>query len=115
MVSEVPMQTAPDHSPNQPVTVGQQGNAMVNNIRLTVPLSAWIVALFAVASVLISLWSLHEAAQIRMKEQLNAYNLDELKTNQVAYLIGKEQTDHDLIQAYGISKLIGAKHVNKSK
>lgn len=40
MVSEVPMQTAPDHSPNQPVTVGQQGNAMVNNIRLTVPLSA---------------------------------------------------------------------------
>jgi hypothetical protein len=79
----------------------------VNQIRVTMPMSVWGVIALAVAAFILSGISLYEVSQVRMHEQLNAYNLRELSVNQITYLESHVRTDDALIQAYGIGKECG--------
>ena len=76
----------------------------VNQIRVTMPMSVWGVITLAVAAIILSGIALYEVSQVRMHEQLNAYAISDLKSNQITYLESHVRTDNALIQAYGIGK-----------
>ena len=76
----------------------------VNQVRLVMPVSAWAVAVLSAAAIMASGIALYEVGQIRMHEQLNAYDLSQLRSGRVAYLEGQVKTAQALIEAYGIGK-----------
>ena len=88
------------------------GGSTTNQIRITLPVSAWAIAVVCALSLAVSGIALYEAlyvnnhsiGQVRMHEQLNAYNLRELSVNQITYLESHVRTNDALIQAYGIGK-----------
>ena len=81
-----------------------EGSANINQIRVTMPMSMWGVVAISIAAIILSGIALYEVSQVRMHEQLNAYDLSQLKSGRVAYLQGQVETAQKLIQFYGIDK-----------
>lgn len=104
MASEVPTQTAPDHSPNESISAEGGAHVNVNRLNLVVPMSVWFVALISVAAILMSIWALYQLGQVRVYGQLNALHLSEYQDSTGAWLVSQTKTNQALIEAYGIGK-----------
>lgn len=105
MASETPMQTAPDHSPNEAITA--HAGAQVNVNRITLPPARELILGALLAAAIIGLVAVHqEAKDAYTMGWLAQDQINKFMTNQEPKLESEIQTSQALIQAYGIKKSI---------
>ncbi len=107
------MNDTPIHSPDQSMRAESGSHQQILRIEWP-PLPGWVTpALIVCCALLIGslisnavLWNRYNDLRntVEVKTRLNAFNLRNLETSKISWLIGQVQTNHALIEAYGIGK-----------
>ncbi len=85
-------------------------HSVVNQLRIVLPVSAYVIAVFCAVAFIVSGLALYEADQNHKAAWLNSYDIQQLKIGPVSYLEAEQKTTQDLVQAYGIGKTCKGAH-----